>query len=718
MKNFFILFLLLTSFFLPPSDSRAATISKPTNSIGLVGYWPLDKATTNPGYSTTRDMSGYGNNGNIVGMTQSNRVPGMVAEGMSFAGSQYVVATSTLASSTIVSSTAGSYAVWFKDGSGPVVSIRSGSNQIIEIYISGGVYCGWSGVSDTRLFGSLPTAGVWHHLVCAWDSSGTTLYVDGVLSATSGTAPSTWNTVGQGVFIGRERYSPSSYSGNIDDVRVYNRKLSQGEALSLYQSRVGVLATRGGTATSGGVLASSTAPLSRGLVGYWRMDGNDINWGTSKVADVSGNSQVGTLNTITQANTVAGKVGQALTFNGSASYIDVGTTISSNTGSQTVSAWIRPRTTNGGMYVPVGNLNSVGTAANFMFEFNRTAGSRLLSVSVGATFPALTGTIQLQAGRWYHVVYTRQGASGAYRLKIYVNGVLDVSGTTNATPTTGTGTTIGRVGDSSNFYFPGDIDEVRMYDRALSDQEVAALYQLGNAGAAQSNPALGGSGLVGYWTFDGPKTNWETGTIQDSSGQGYTAQMSGMSTITSPVAGKVGQALEFSGGTTAYLTAGDITQLNSASAFTLSGWARQTASNEARVFAGKGDSGTALILTETYSDGNWYVEVRNGGTTYAYLPSYKTYAPAGSWFHWAMVYNGTAATDAGKLKLYINGVEMSLTYAGPIPSTTANLSGKPFTIGYNGYVPTWTWRGAQDDVRVYNRALSTAEIRALYQSTK
>jgi len=55
------------------------------------------------------------------------------------------------------------------------------------------------------------------------------------------------------------------------------------------------------------------------------------------------------------------------------------------------------------------------------------------------------------------------------------------------------------------------------------------------------------NGLVGYWPFDGKYTNWGTGTTQDASGNGNTGQLVNMSTTTSPVIGKIGQALKFNG---------------------------------------------------------------------------------------------------------------------------------------------------------------------------
>src|SRR5271166_3575658 len=55
------------------------------------------------------------------------------------------------------------------------------------------------------------------------------------------------------------------------------------------------------------------------------------------------------------------------------------------------------------------------------------------------------------------------------------------------------------------------------------------------------------NGLVGYWTFDGAVTNWSTGQILDISGNNNTGSLIGMSTTTSPVAGKIAQALQFNG---------------------------------------------------------------------------------------------------------------------------------------------------------------------------
>ena len=87
------------------------------------------------------------------------------------------------------------------------------------------------------------------------------------------------------------------------------------------------------------------------------------------------------------------------------------------------------------------------------------------------------------------------------------------------------------------------------------------------------NTAALSNGLVGYWTFDGPVTNWNTNTTADLSGQGNTGQMINMSTSSSPVAGKIGQVLKFDG-SASYADLGNSTTLNPTSALTLSAWVK------------------------------------------------------------------------------------------------------------------------------------------------
>ena len=81
------------------------------------------------------------------------------------------------------------------------------------------------------------------------------------------------------------------------------------------------------TSTQARILIGSpgTGSLSNGLVGYWPLDGAVTNWTANTTRDLSGNNNTGTLVSLaTTTAPAAGKIGQALKFNGGSSYIDFG----------------------------------------------------------------------------------------------------------------------------------------------------------------------------------------------------------------------------------------------------------------------------------------------------------------------------------------------------------------------------------------------------------
>ena len=78
------------------------------------------------------------------------------------------------------------------------------------------------------------------------------------------------------------------------------------------------------------------------------------------------------------------------------------------------------------------------------------------------------------------------------------------------------------------------------------------------------------SGLVGYWTFDGKDTAWNTNKTLDKSGNGNHGRMDNMSTTTVPVAGKIGQGFSFDG-TNDEVEIGAITTVG-ATGFSFSFW--------------------------------------------------------------------------------------------------------------------------------------------------
>jgi len=232
------------------------------------------------------------------------------------------------------------------------------------------------------------------------------------------------------------------------------------------------------------------ADITTGLVGYWKFDEGS---GTT-AADSSGNNNTGTVNG--GAAWTTGKLNQALSFDRANDYVNAGSASSldniETTGSGlTVSAWIYARSYgygNNGMIVSKGSANMNGHwrfmfagAANYLIFVKDYSGANDLYLYVD--FPASYFNI------WKHVVVTWDGSTSASNIHIFINGVQAATKSSSD----GVG---GKVSDASNFlaigaaddygsgnyFFDGLIDEVRIYNRALSASDVSELYNYTGGG--------------------------------------------------------------------------------------------------------------------------------------------------------------------------------------------------------------------------------------------
>ncbi len=229
----------------------------------------------------------------------------------------------------------------------------------------------------------------------------------------------------------------------------------------------------------------------------------------SGATDTSGSGNNGTL--VNGPTTTIGKVGQALSFDGT-SYVALPSasllSLSSATSEKTISAWIK--TTANDAAIVCGRDGAGSSVFDFSLGENgiaSVAGTPTLLVrddsESGLTY--IRGATAINDGKWHHVVAMRNSSKNLY---IYVDGVQVASGT----DTMATGLTVtaanSRIGDealnSSITNMNGSIDEVRIYNRALSAGEIASLYNFGagakvNASQNSSNT----NGLVGQWSFNG-----------------------------------------------------------------------------------------------------------------------------------------------------------------------------------------------------------------------
>ena len=216
------------------------------------------------------------------------------------------------------------------------------------------------------------------------------------------------------------------------------------------------------------------------IVGWWQFDeGSGIT-----AADSSGNSNDGTLNGNPQW--VAGKIGGALDFDGSADFVNVPDDSSldfldGTTATFTVEFWFKTTGVGTGTAFMGGpailDRRTQGlTAVQFHFMID-SAGKLRFCVcdDDDSTRANIVSTTIINDGFWHHAAGVRDGTSN---WELYVDGNLEASSSTTVTASDGYWLTFGaRRTDSAGItsHFNGKIDDICIYDRSLSQEEIAWL---------------------------------------------------------------------------------------------------------------------------------------------------------------------------------------------------------------------------------------------------
>ncbi len=303
-----------------------------------------------------------------------------------------------------------------------------------------------------------------------------------------------------------------------------------------------------------------------------------------------------------------------------------------------------------------------------------------------------TGTFN--DGRWHHAVGTWDGDI----LRLYVDGVLDASSDVSNTLTfPALNFQIGRWVGGSSQYFNGQIDDPRVYNRALSATEVADLYRQNQTEIGGSQEKSVSNGLVGYWSFNGKDIDWARNRAWDRSGRGLHGSIVNMGTTTAPVRGRVGQALNFAG-STEYI---EVPQPLSGTPFTIAMWFYPTAINGSFEILYSGTDNIDLQLFFHQASKELTTSIENDERGAGLILTSST---INKWHHIVWTYDGA------RRRVYINGAVTHDT--ADTTSLTINDSNVRFGKLLNGL--GYTLQGRIDEVRVYNRALSDVEAKRLY----
>lgn len=688
-------------FFFAPT-AQAATLLRPANNLGLVGYWSFNEGTS----TLAGDFSGRGNTGTLMG--GPTWVAGKLGQALSFNGSSNYVSVDDSAGGFTFPDTTFTVSFWAKtsDSNSSVIisdsNCSSGSGKGWCIRASGPVQALIKNSADSgntlRSSNTSINDNRWHHVVVVMTTDTITasnnniqIYVDGSLDQGVLTPGLVYGAVNNFLYIGR-RTEGSFFNGAIDEMRIYSRALTAVQVAALYNSG----AARFGNSST--LTASSS--LASGLVGHWTFDGKDM---VPNVRDVSGRGYNAILHNYTSTTTAAGKLGQALNFDGTNDDVLVTPTSPTSAGllttTTTIAVWIRPNSVSGEHVIyHTGTLWWVAQNGSLLQWRGELGG-----IGGGAGFSTNSG--QVRVGEWTHVAFvgTTEG------LKIYVDGVL--KGSTAGSWLTDSGSTFNRMGSTDSRYFDGLMDDLRVYNRELSAAEIKQLYNLGGGKVNASSQTLTqgtslASGLLSHWTFDGAHT---TSTIADISGQNNYGYFYGGATSSAKIIGKLGQALLFDGvNDEIRIFSGPALSTNA----TIGGWFYWDSSddvfNENPALLRDNTCGLGWILGFDAAVGNG-LNFRAGGSgnlgPVMDRPTLATYKD--KWTHFLYTKADT------NVIYYINGVERFSV--GGVPSTAAAL---PWHVMTNGSCGAGFIKGKADDVRIYNRALSAAEVLQLYNSGK
>ena len=447
-------------YFSPEEVQKLYKDSRPKMQVssiekGLIGHWSFDKNYYNETTNRITDSSAYGNHATNYGGTFTNDRYGQSNKAISINGSNSRVAISY---QNPVYQT--SVAAWFKSNGVPVGGyhiITGGYSVEISINSSGFLRTGIvTNTQGRKVFnsGSGLTDGSWHQVALTYDGINLKSFIDGELTATnpvSGTLTGTAQEIG--------RYLSNAYiaNGAIDDVRIYNRAISEEEIKLLYNAKF--IKTLSGSSRKG--LVFDMPIVSK----YTK--GGDI--GSEIMTDVTPYSNDG-------ENYGASVNFEGAQFDGINDYI-VSTNNIGSAGSlpRTFSVWFYPEAQR------MQNLLGYGTLSNGrMFDIYLSSNGQIAGHFYSSGFDTLGSDSPIYSlNKWQHFVISYDGVN----VYIYYNGEY-YKQKTLALDTGISKLFIGKGMWSSPANFYGKISNVKIYNRSLDAIEIKALYDQGHSGMA------------------------------------------------------------------------------------------------------------------------------------------------------------------------------------------------------------------------------------------
>lgn len=444
-----------------------------------VGHWKLDE---NKGTSTVYDSSGNGRNGSMTNLSADDWVPGKLGSGINFDNSNDYInitdhdvfsvnTTNQLTVETwvyldalgitqeIINKGSASNYEW-------ALRVNSDGNTLAYLYQSGG------GTYMVTPFAMAAVTNTWYHLALVADLSvpSLKLYINGSFAAEDTTASGSYTNGTAAVRIGDRVDGITDVDGTVDDVRIYNYartpaqiawdynkgapthwyKFNECQGTTLYNS------------------ASTADGKATGLNGSMTLTGNSA----------------GTCESVTSTDVwyigENGKYGSAFGLDGN-DYAVVATP-ALPTVDFTYATWIYVDTINNDRPILKAADGAGGNEIKLEIMSDQGANPNKLRFAVDGT--SIYSARAIQTGAWYHVVGRRSGST----MEMFINGQKDtVTGSDSTALSFSTcGLYIGAGPTSScgggiSTYFDGMIDDLRIYNYALTDAQIKTVMNEGSA---------------------------------------------------------------------------------------------------------------------------------------------------------------------------------------------------------------------------------------------
>lgn len=375
----------------------------------------------------------------------------------------------------------------------------------------------------------------------------------------------------------------------------------------------------------------------------------------------------------------AGMVDQAFSLDGEDDYVNIPNLTSQKfPAAFTIGAWIKATVLPGDIVVLAGMPGG--------YQLDLRSNGKIAFGNAGAM---VDSTASISNNTFVHVA----ASFDAGNVNIYINGVLDHQGTTTTYSGGEIPFQVGGFGDYANTFFNGMIDELELYNRALTAEEIAAIYNAGSAGKCRScTPPP--TNMAAWWKAennadDSVSTN--NGTVQNG---------------TTYAAGKVDQAFSLDG-VDAYVEVPHNASLSfpPASPMSFDLWVYRTSTSATQhIFSKRTDCtyfNYQLALDSGFNTGLCF----GGNATQICTTGEESDLPLNTWTHIA----GTS--DETTLKLYVNG-KLAASRLGSLGSENE----VPLKFGAAGTCGTYPFGGLIDEMAIYSRTLSAEEIAAIYNA--